>query len=651
MKAVLKKIAKEKPIFIFAFFFLWIKTIVVGFVDFNITLENPLQFIILLLNPIPFMMLFFGWIFTRKPSRQGSYVLLFSLLCTIVLYVNGVYHREFTDYITVPLLLVGSNMADLQSSILTLVEWKDIIYFVDIVILVAVFWMKKEQIKAIPKYSFKQLVPYFSLFLILAVVNIGLANIERPQLLTRSFDRELLVKNVGIYNFHLYDVYLHTTTRAQRVFASVDELDEITEFMDEETIVDQDDTFELFGAGKGKNVILISAESVQNFVINNTVNGEEITPFLNELIKDSFYFEEFYHQTAQGKTADAEFLVDNSLYPLSRGSVFFTHATNEYYSLPEIMVEHGYFTASLHANKGSFWNRDLMYETLGYNKFYTDDYYEITEENSVGWGLKDIDFMEQSVQHMVEMPKPFHAKLITLTNHFPFDLDDEDKFIDEFDSNSKTLNQYFPTVRYTDEAIRIFFDQLKETGIYEDSIVIIYGDHYGISKNHNKAMGQYLQKEVTPFVEVQLQQVPMIIHIPGFEGKKISSVGGQIDIRPTLLYLLGIEMESQMIFGKNLFSKEREELVILRNGSFITKDAIYTRNTCYSKETGEPFDLDGENPCSHYMEDVQLQLDYSDRIIYGDLFRFDETLMQVRIDKEMIHFDNVRDVDTNRILN
>ncbi len=71
-------------------------------------------------------------------------------------------------------------------------------------------------------------------------------------------------------------------------------------------------------------------ESTQSFVINKKINGKEITPFLNEFIKDSFYFDNFYHQTGQGKTSDAEFIVENSLYPLDIGSVFFTHATNEY---------------------------------------------------------------------------------------------------------------------------------------------------------------------------------------------------------------------------------------------------------------------------------------------------------------------------------
>lgn len=362
-------------------------------------------------------------------------------------------------------------------------------------------------------------------------------------------------------------------------------------------------------------------ESLQNFVINETVNGQEITPFLNDFIKESYYFDNFYHQTGQGKTSDSEFIVENSLYPLGRGAVFFMNANNKFTATPDLLSKHGYFTASLHANNKSFWNRDIMYDTFGYDRFYSITDYEVNEDNSIGWGLKDIDFFEQSIAHLKEMPKPFYAKFITLTNHFPFILDEQDTFIQPYDSNDKTVNNYFPTVRYTDEALKVFVEQLKASGLYDDSIIILYGDHYGISENHNKAMSEFLNKEVTPFVSTQLQRVPLIIHIPGQEGATISSVSGQIDIKPTILHLLGIQAKRDIQFGEDLFSKERSDFVVLRDGSFVTDDYVFTKGTCYDKQTGEQTD---ESSCTPFMEKAKTELDYSDKIINGDLFRFYE---------------------------
>src|SRR5690606_22177503 len=121
-------------------------------------------------------------------------------------------------------------------------------------------------------------------------------------------------------------------------------------------------------------------------------------------------------------------------------------------------------------------------------------------------------------------------------------------------------------------------------------IFVLYGDHYGISENHNKAMAQFLEKdEITPFDSAQLQKVPLIIHIPGVTDvspEKLSTVSGQIDLKPTILNLLGISVEDDISFGTDIFSDDKFQLTVFRDGSFVTEDFVYTANTCYDKETG-----------------------------------------------------------------
>ncbi len=372
---------------------------------------------------------------------------------------------------------------------------------------------------------------------------------------------------------------------------------------------------------------MVSVESMQSFVINNTLFGQEITPFLNDLIKESYYFDEFYHQTGQGKTSDAEFLVDNSLYPLPSGAVYFTHSTNEFNATPKLLKNHGYYSASLHANDKSFWNRDNMYKNLGYDRFFSKPDYVINEENSIGWGMKDIPFFEQSVEHLKTLPQPFYSKLLTLTNHHPYTLNKADELIPEFDSGDGTVDRYFTTVRYTDEALKIFFEDMKKSGLYEDTIFILYGDHYGISPNHNDAMAKFMGKEITAYEQTQLQRVPLIIHIPGVTGGTISKVSGQIDVRPTLLHLLGIEGENPLDFGENLFVDNADPLLVLRDGTFITNKYVHTDNVCYQKGY-IPAEVD-VSLCDPYKELAENDLGYSDKIIYGDLMRFTEELKQI----------------------
>ncbi|MBD8071350.1 LTA synthase family protein [Bacillus sp. PS06] len=601
--------------------FMWIKTYIVYKTRFDIKIESWMQEFILFINPLSFLLLVFGISLFMKEKRRSGYIIIVSFLSSAILFANVVFYRFFNDFITIPVLLQTKNMADLGSSFTELFKFSDLLLFADVLILVALYFFKPN-LARIESVSRKERRYYYLMVAALFFFNLGLSETERPQLLTRTFDREILIKNIGTYNYHIYDIVLQSKSSAQRALADSSNFVDIENYFNANYKKPDE---EMFNIANGKNIILVSLESTQSFVINETVNGEEITPFLNDLIEDSYYYENFYHQTAQGKTSDSEFILDNSLYPLGRGAVFFTHGSNEFTATPEIIKEFGYYSSVLHANNKSFWNRDIMYESLGYDKFFDIESYEVNEENSVGWGLKDKEFFEQSVDLMKTQPQPFYSKLITLTNHFPFELGEEDKQIDELDTRSKTLNRYIPTVRYQDEAVKHFIQKLKDEGLYENSILIFYGDHYGISENHNVAMGEFLGKEITPFDSVQLQRVPLIIHIPGVtdgeNSKLISDVAGQIDLKPTILHMLGINTKNDIHFGTDLFSGQKVSFTVLRDGSFITDDYVYTKSTCYDKETGEEIE---ESNCEPYFDKASRELEYSDQIIYGDLLRFYE---------------------------
>ncbi|MDV6377903.1 LTA synthase family protein [Sporosarcina sp. GW1-11] len=618
----MRKISWPKhSVLIIAVIATWLTTYIGYFTSFNMKIDNAMQQFILFINPLAFLLFIYGIaLFIKKTRTRNRYILTISILTSVVMFSNAVFYRFFTDFITIPLLFQTSNFADLSSSITENMRFLDVFFFTDVLIVyLAIKLIPQEAIQLTERKLGRKV--YFAATATLLMFNLAMAEAQRPQLLTRSFDRELLVKNIGTYNYHLYDLFVQSKSHAQRTFADGTELTEIENYVKANHA--QPDP-KMFGTAKGRNVIIVSLESLQNFVINNEMDGHVITPFLNELTndKDTFYFDNFYHQTGLGKTSDSEFIVENSLYGRNGSAVFFTNSGNTYNSLSERMGENGYFTSVMHPNSKSFWNRDIMYKALDVQKFYDVDSYTIGEGEAVNWGMKDIPFFHQSVELMKEMPQPFETRMITLTNHHPFDLDEEDKLIPEYTSNSNTLNKYFQTVRYMDEAVKEFFADLKESGLYDNSIIVMYGDHYGISENHNKAMGMYMDKEITPLDNAELQKVPMFIHIPGFgEGKKMEELAGQLDIRPTILHLLGIDTKSDMQFGSDVFSPDHEPFVIFRDGRLITDKYIYAQEVCYDVETREPTD---QAHCEPYVERATTELNYSDALIIGDLLRFKE---------------------------
>lgn len=612
----------------------WLQTYLTYQTSFDLDIENVLQQIILFLNPLAFLLFFYGFsLFFKTAKAKNRYLLTVKIILSIVLYGNVLFYRFYSDFITIPVLFQTNNFGDLGNSVTTLINWTDIWYFFDLIVLMIAMKYVPQAVQQVNMAKSMRRT-YFALAFAVLFLNWGLGEAERPQLLTRSFDREVLVKNLGTYNYHLYDLYVQSKSNAQRALADGSEVTDVSNYAKARQSINED----LFGLAKGRNVIIISVESTQNFVIHNKVNGQEITPFLNRLTEDpdTLYFDNFYHQTGLGKTSDAEFIVENSLYGTNRGAVFFTNASNKFQSMASHFNEAGYSTNVFHANTKSFWNRDMMYESLGIKTFYDVESYDVNDDNSVNWGLKDIPFFEQSADLMKNVKQPFYARMLTLSNHFPFISDEEDQLIEAYDSGDKTVDQYFQTVRYTDEALKVFFDKLKQNGLYDNSVIVMYGDHYGISENHNKAMAKYLEKDdITPFDSATLQEVPFFIHIPHSNVKEkvaastgpqtTSEVSGELDIRPTVLHLLGMETKNDIQIGTDLLSKDHDSFIVFRDGRFVTDELVYAGEKCYKRATGEELETTSdttENACTALKDDAQQKLSMSDKIINGDLLRF-----------------------------
>src|SRR5699024_6554824 len=143
-------------------------------------------------------------------------------------------------------------------------------------------------------------------------------------------------------------------------------------------------------------------------------------------------------------------------------------------------------------------------------------------------------FFKESMPMLESLDEPFYSHFITLTNHHPYLIDEDDASIDPAETGDPSVDRYFQTARYLDEALEEFFDHLKEAGLYEDSVIMIYGDHYGISDNHNRAMSELMDKEITPFENAQLQRVPFILKVPGVESKGINhKYSSEVDVMPT----------------------------------------------------------------------------------------------------------------------
>ncbi|WP_086428293.1 polyglycerol-phosphate lipoteichoic acid synthase LtaS [Staphylococcus cornubiensis] len=616
----------KKKIGIFTFFLLMVLTIALKtyfayYVDLSLGVKGLTQNLILLMNPYSLVALILSVFLFFKGRKAYWFMFIGGFLLTFLLYANVVYFRFFSDFITFSTLNQVSNVDSMGGAVGASFQWYDFVYFSDLIVYLFVLVFKR---KWLSRNVFqKKFVPVvMATAVALFFLNLAFAETDRPELLTRTFDHKYLVKYLGPYNFTVYDGVKTVQNNQQKALASEDDLTEVLNYTKQKRT---EPNMEYYGKAKGKNVIKIHLESFQTFLINKKIHGEEVTPFLNKLSsgnEDFRYYPHFYHQTGQGKTSDAEFTMDNSLYGLPQGSAFSLKSDNTYESLPAIMHQkQGYTTNVMHGDYKTFWNRDQVYRHFGIDKFYDATYFDMSPENLENLGLKDKVFFKEAANYLSKEKQPFYSHLITLTNHYPFTLSDEDATIAKGDTGNSTVDGYIQTARYLDESLEQFINDLKERGLYDDSVIMIYGDHYGISENHNKAMSQLLGEEITPAKFNDLNATGFWLKAPGVEPKVDDTYAGQVDVMPTLLHLLGIDTKNYLMFGTDMLSKDHKELVPFRNGDFVTRNYKYVNGKAYSNKDNQPLeqmpaDLDKNK------KQVQHDLEMSDKVLNGDLFRF-----------------------------
>lgn len=372
-----------------------------------------------------------------------------------------------------------------------------------------------------------------------------------------------------------------------------------------------------YGVGEGRNVFVIQVEALQNFVINEDYKGEELTPVLNSLIKnDSFYFNNYYYQIGAGNTADAEFAVNNSLYPSGDGASYEKYTDNDYYGLPWLLKDKGYTNVVFHANRGDFWSREKAYPGQGFDDFISiEDMVFYPNEGSVfavngNKANTDRRLFADVLNTVKAYEEPFYAFTITLSSHHPFSVAPADRYVDSDNPSPNLFNLYIQSVSYVDRVLGEFFDNLKKEGLYENSVFVIYGDHYAITQNEDKYTGQIEEMIGHEYDIFDRFNVPLIIHIPGMgTARTVETVGGHVDLMPTLLSLMGIQNDKAFMFGHNLLDPGYEgivyELVHVTEGSFITKDIFYVHSEggINSKVYGKD-GVELENK-SEYMEKVE----------------------------------------------
>ncbi len=505
----------------------------------------------------------FGYLFSK--NRQTTFYIILNSLYTLLLIADLSYFRANRDLLGLKNILFENTFNPLQNSLMNL-RFVDLIFIIDIILLLT--WVIKGKIQNNNKRSLKK---FFSIMIISVFMIIGSCIcVDALQLgefgdsiIFNQWTTLMEVKAPGPIGYHIVE----GTRSINKYFndkPSSEDKKEIEDWLtfNKEKIEDN----EYKGLLKGKNVIFLQIESLENFVINQKTNGKEITPFLNKLASEGLYFNNFYEQNNAGNSIDCDFMINTSIYPLGNKITALNYGENVYpNSLPRILQKDGYFTISSHAELPNEFNwTELHKNSFGANELWTINDY--VYEESVGYGLSDKSFLSQTADKLKDIKQPFFIQLPTLSNHGPFDLDEKYRQLNLPDEvNDSYLGGYFESVLYTDNQLEMFYNKLNESGLLDDTVLVIYGDHTGVHKYYNEDI-QDIDYENNWWDEVD-HKIPLIIYSKNMEHKIVNKTGGQIDILPTICYLLGIDDDSyrSSTMGRILVNTNRNAITIKGN--------------------------------------------------------------------------------------
>jgi len=559
---------------------------------------------------------FISLIKQTKLKHKNTIFMIFYSIISFTMFIDTVYYSQFQVLPSVAMLGQAKQLTVLGDNIKSLINMKNILLIVDIPILIFLSLDLFHRFFT-PTPCWNHIILTIMAFAIIHVNTIG-----QIQSLTAQ----------ELYFYHISDIAknINKSKNRKNIDFTMEDLEDIknrTNLKDGK----------LTGIGKDKNLIVLQVEALQSFVINLNYNNQEITPNLNRLIKDSssLYYNRYYQLIGRGNTSDAEFVSHNSLHPSLEEPTYSQYEGNRFYGLPWLLRDRGYTAWAMHGYKKDFWNRERAYVSQGFQRFISEEDYNFDE--IIGFGIRDEDFLKQSIEYLKELESinsnPFYAFIVTLTSHSPFNIPEEYCMLKIKPEHQDTiLGNYLQAIHYADKEIGKFLEDLKREGLYDNTVIALYGDHFAIQNGEEEIDNIMTELLGYKYDYDSMMNIPLIIHVPGEEiNETISTVGSPIDFYPTILNIMGYKNEKGLMLGRDLTNYKEENYVFpqtyLLKGSFIGKDTMFVmardglfdHSKAYDLNTREELD---KNEFRKMYDEIIKEINKSDFILKKDLLRY-----------------------------
>lgn len=330
------------------------------------------------------------------------------------------------------------------------------------------------------------------------------------------------------------------------------------------------------GKYKDKNLIVIMMESVNDIIIN-----EEYFPNFYSLYSSSYYFKNNYSPRNSCATGNNEFSAMTSLYSIYNNCTSNLYVNNIYpQSIFNLFNNKGYITNSFHDYDNTYYERTKIHPNMGSQNYYDVNALNMTYSNVYGAWPSDVTLMEEYLKKLDDISGNFMSYITTVTTHQPYSSQSEygDKYLDKFEnvSYSLELKRYLSKMTELDNAIGVLIDGLKERNLLDDTIIVLFGDHYPYAINLD-ILNEILDRDLTNY---ENEKVPLIMYDSSLkETITMDEYTSYINLVPTIANLFDLDYDPRYYMGEDLFSSDYQSIVVFYDYSWKNEYAYYNSST------------------------------------------------------------------------
>lgn len=479
-------------------------------------------------------------------------------LLDVLLVANLMYFRTYYSAIPASSYLEAGNLADFKASVTDSLRWADIVMpLITIATAVMAFrykTTKRQPLTAVLKWW---AAPLAGFALLLTGVNLCKGGFHKS---LRSVRQSAYLCSADAPIFSVFGCIWYDITDAAEPITPEKQA-EIERWLASQPKHQPADSV----TEKRSNLLIVFAESLESWVLEKKVDGKEITPCLNSLLKEksTLYAPNVLTQVKGGRSIDAQLMICSGLLPLMSGTYSSLYYDNTFYTLQKAMrgLKHSR-SYLLTIDKVSTWNQGAVARSFGTDTIISYHDFKMTEAFGTHKRIGDASFFQQCREKIErgEVWKPgesVYMQFITYSGHAPFKLPDHLRTITFPASIPEKAADYMTTAHYTDKAIGDFVAYLKTLPQYKETIVVIVGDHEGLASYRQELVGKpacrglVSDKQLTPFI---------VLNSP--VGMRYDKFMGQIDIYPTLLNLMQLDAYRWHGLGQSILDPRKQGVAV-----------------------------------------------------------------------------------------